>query len=237
MKKVLFGIFAHPDDEAFGPGASLYKAAHQDNSEVHLVLVTDGEAGTNCDNKSNLAEIRQKEWLESGKLIGATSNFALHYPDGGLSNNVYLEIADKILDHIKDTLKKYMAPLELSLMTFDHDGITGHLDHIAVSYIVTNVYLKLKELALPNVSLGHLKYYCLPHSIAPNPDNKWLYMPCGKKRSEVDEVFDYSKLKDKKLEIMKTHYSQRADMESILKMLSDPKNPACHCDHFRYFKD
>ena len=57
MKKLLFGIFAHPDDEAFGPSATLYKAA-QAGTDVHLIVVTDGDSGANVDGHKDLA----KKW-------------------------------------------------------------------------------------------------------------------------------------------------------------------------------
>lgn len=235
MKNVLFGIFAHPDDEAFGPSASLYLASSK-GTDVHLVLVTDGEAGTNADGYENLGKVRLKEWEESGRRMGVSSQIALHYTDGSLSNNLYHEIAKKIFEFITKTIATYSEPIELELLTFDHDGITGHLDHIAVSYITTHVYLKLHEQDLPSAKLGKLKYYCLPKSIARSASNHWLYEACGKPLNDIDEVVDYSDVIEKKLHIMQAHYSQRHDMQQVLLKLSDKANPACTCDHFRYYK-
>lgn len=236
MKKVLFGVFAHPDDESFGPSASLYNEA-QNGTDVHLVLVTDGEAGTNPDNIQNLGELRIKEWQESGKLIGAKTGTALHYPDGGLNNNLYLEIAEKISDFVNQTIDTYQEDIEIEFMTFENLGITGHLDHVAVSFITTFCYLKLREKPPKQVSVGKLKYYCLPLEASPRPATHWIYMPTGKKPENVDEVFDYSDLIDKKLEIMKAHYTQKADMQAVLSSLKNFENQDCRCDYFCYFKD
>lgn len=235
MKKVLIGIFAHPDDEAFGPSASLYQAA-KGGTDVHLILVTDGEAGTNADGYNDLGAVRLKEWKESGKRMGITSHHALHYPDGGLSNSLYVEISKKITACIQKVVTNYSEPINLEMMTFDKDGITGHLDHIAVSYITTHVYLKLQEVGLPGVTFGKLKYYCLPKSIANKVNNSWLYSACGKNPSEVDEVVNCKELMEKKHYIMQAHYSQRHDMQHVLRLLSDKENPDCTCDHFRYYK-
>ncbi len=235
MKKVLFGIFAHPDDEAFGPSATLYKEV-QAGTDVHLVLVTDGENGTNCDNRDNLAQTRIKEWRKSGELIGVTTGLPLHYPDGELSNSLYVEIAEKILVHIQNTLDSYDESVLLELMTFESSGVSGHLDHIAVSQITTFVYLKLKEAKLSGVVIGELKYFCLPDSVVGQPNINWIYMPRGRSTQEVDERIDYSDILDIKLEIMKAHYSQRQDMEQVLST-QDTNNPDCFCDHFCYFKD
>ena len=41
----LLGVFAHPDDESFGPGGTLAKYARE-GVEVHVCTVTDGNAGS-----------------------------------------------------------------------------------------------------------------------------------------------------------------------------------------------
>lgn len=235
MKKLLFGIFAHPDDEAFGPSASLYHAARS-GTDVHLILATDGEAGTNTDNIPDLAALRLEEWKESGKRIGATSGLALHYPDGGLCNDLYLEIAEKIINHIHNICGDYNEKLLIEFMTFDHDGVSGHLDHIAISFITTYVYLSLQKSDEKNITIGRLLYYCLPEAMVPEPDTRWLYMPQGKKPQEVDEIFDFQEMVDKKLFIMQAHHSQRKDMEEIILTHQNKAAADCRCDHFRYYK-
>ena len=44
MKTVLFGIFAHPEDESFGPCGTLLKAIEA-GFEVHLITLPVTEAG------------------------------------------------------------------------------------------------------------------------------------------------------------------------------------------------
>lgn len=235
MKKVLFGIFAHPDDEAFGPSAFLYHQA-QNGVAVHLVTATNGEAGTNTDNVPNLGEVRLREWEESRKRIGAVSGLALHYPDGGLCNDLYLEVAEKIIDYITTTCAAYGEPTTVDILTFDHDGVSGHLDHIAMSFITTYVYLTLKKHLPKNVSVGTLRYYCLPEVAISHPNTHWIYMAKGKNPSEVDEVFDFRALTKEKQHIMNAHYSQRKDMEEVILVQQNQAPSACRCDHFRYYK-
>lgn len=236
MKNVLVGVFAHPDDEAFGPSASLL-AASREGTDVHLILVTDGENGNNPDASSDLGAVRLQEWHQSAELIGTSSQFALHYPDGSLSNSVYHLIAQKVLARVQHILAGYTEQVKLTVMTYERGGITGHLDHIAVSYITTYVYCKLRELQLSDVTFGQLKYYCLPSCIAPNPDTHWLYMGCGMADKDCDEIFDYSSLLEEKLAIMRAHHSQRQDMQAILKLQESTTNPCRYKDHFCYFKD
>ena len=236
MKNLLFGIFAHPDDEAFGPAASLYHAAHHDY-DVHLILLTDGENGTNPDNEPDLGTLRLQEWKTCGELIGASSQYALHYPDGSLSNNLYHEIAQKILKRITDVIAHHQTPIELTFMTYEKNGITGHLDHIATSFITTYVYLTLRKDPPLDVTIGKLKYYCLPHAMIPQSNTDWLFMQCGTKEKACDEIFDYRDLAEQKLKIMKAHYSQRHDMDAILDTVEQSNHPSSHKDHFCYFKD
>ena len=64
-KQVLLGIFAHPDDESFGPGATLARYAAE-GGEVHVVIATDGIAGsveesTQLAEHESLAQVRSTE--------------------------------------------------------------------------------------------------------------------------------------------------------------------------------
>lgn len=235
MKKVLFGIFAHPDDEAFGPAATLYKLA-QDGVDVHLILVTDGESGANPDSVPDLAAVRLEEWQKSGKIIGVRSQHALHFPDGKLSNSLYHEISKELEDHIRDILSSYKDDTAADIMTFDEGGITGHLDHIAVSRITTYVYLKLRESSDLPAKIGTLKYFCLANCMAPNTANNWLYMSCGKTDESCDEIIDFSDVIDKKREIMEAHHSQRNDYQALTARQESIKNPCRYKDHFCHFK-
>ena len=58
----LLGIFAHPDDESFGPGGTLARYAAQ-GANVHVIIATDGIAGSVEDESyrehhQNLAQVR-----------------------------------------------------------------------------------------------------------------------------------------------------------------------------------
>ncbi len=236
MKKVLFGVFAHPDDEAFGPSAYLHYQA-QLGVDIHLVVATDGESGTNTDEVEDLGTVRLKEWEESRKRIGAKSGLALHYPDGGLCNNLYLEIAGKVSDFVNKTLATYQEDIEVDFVTFDHDGVTGHIDHIAMSFIATYVYLMLRKLAQPHVRVGQLKYYCLRKELIPEATTDWIYMPSGKSEGYYDEIFNFEKFEDQKINIMKAHHSQRKDMEEVILANYNHEPEACTNDCFRYYKD
>lgn len=213
MQKHLFGIFAHPDDEAFGPSGTLYKEA-QAGTKVHLICVTDGDAGVNLDKHNDLGEIRLQEWKESARLIGATTMNALHYPDSKLSNQLFHEVENAINDQITEVIKTAQKPCQLDFMTFDPGGLSGHIDHIVISMITSHLYYKLRLAPPEGCEVGRLRYFCLSQDTHPDPNTSWIFMPAGRAKELIDETVDVSDAP--KVEIMKTHYSQRNDMNSIL---------------------
>ncbi len=44
-RRTLLGVFAHPDDESFGPGGTLARYAAE-GAAVHVIIATDGIAGS-----------------------------------------------------------------------------------------------------------------------------------------------------------------------------------------------
>lgn len=231
-KKHIFGIFAHADDEAFGPSAYLYRKA-QEGCSVHLVLVTDGSKGNNP-GYPDLAKARHAEWVEGAKRIGATSRISLNYLDGSLCQNLYLEISQKISDFVEQTLKRTNGQHEIEFVTFEPRGITGHLDHIAVSHITAHVFESLKSGAPAERQYERLLYYCMPATIFSHPENSWIYQPAGYPHDQIDYIHDYRDIKDQKLHIMAAHVSQKEDKDHILSLVStDEESPDCaNSDHF-----
>src|SRR6266568_3140736 len=93
--KPLVAIFAHPDDEVFGPGGTI--ATFASERDIYIICVTNGDAGLNSSTKTHdLGEIRKEEMLESTKILGVKQVFFLGYKDGSLNNNLYHEIAEKV---------------------------------------------------------------------------------------------------------------------------------------------
>jgi N-acetyl-1-D-myo-inositol-2-amino-2-deoxy-alpha-D-glucopyranoside deacetylase len=215
MNKLLFGIFAHPDDEAFGPSGTLLKRV-RDGEKLHLICVTKGQAGMNPDGVPDLGEVREREWRAAGRRIGATSMHNLGYQDGTLSNQYFHEIADKIDYFVRDACKKYDEPVELRFMTFDTNGLSGHLDHIAVSHITTYLYYRLKTESLKGVEIASLDYFCMTREQVPRPDIGFVFMPAGREEGYVTKTVDVSDVLDDKIAIMREHHTQRSDADSIM---------------------
>lgn len=214
MKKLLFGIFAHPDDEAFGPSGTLHLAARA-GTELHLVCATKGEAGNNPDQVADLGAVRLREWQQAAALMGArsTKNFGL--PDGRLANDHYLVLANGIIEHIDSLTAETAEGYEIELLTMEPHGISGHLDHIAISHVATYIYYYLRQRNSAHQQIRRIRYFCLSRQQQPEVSLHWLYMPPGYESGAIDEVVDVRPVLETKLAIMESHHSQREDMASI----------------------
>lgn len=204
-RKQLVCIFAHPDDEAFGPGGTI--AIFAKTHDVYLICATKGEAGKHKGKKAgkNLGAIRENEMRESAKVLGVKKVFFLGFKDGTLSNNLYHKVAAKI-----ETILKRIKPE--TILTYEPRGISGHLDHIAISMISSFVFKRL-------VFIKKIMYFCRPEM----KSGKWayfIYVPPGYKKSEIDMVIDTSAVWETKVQAMLKHTSQIHDIDRILKRVS-----------------
>ena len=70
MKKTVFCIIAHPDDEAFGPAGTLALLAKTE--DVHVVCVTDGASDPRFHpiGGKTLSKIRKEELAASARALG-----------------------------------------------------------------------------------------------------------------------------------------------------------------------
>jgi len=216
MKKIIFGIFAHPDDEAFGPAGTLIMEKTAEN-EVHLICATGGENGTNPDEVENLGEVRLSEWRAAGELIGADSMHHLGYEDGTLSNNVYLSTDDKVKTIVTEVLID-KPDIEVEFMTLDPNGLTGHIDHIVISRVATFVFFTLKQ---ADARFTRIRYSCFSNQDSPESDYSWLYMDAGHAPEEIGETVDASEYLAQIKSVMNAHNSQRGDRDSLLARLGD----------------
>jgi len=211
MKKPsLVAIFAHPDDEAFGPAGTLYK--YSKTHDVYLICATSGESGENHTNSSSkpLSEIRKNELKNSAQILGVKKVFFLGLKDGTLCNNNYHKTAasiQKITDKIKPEI----------LMTYEHRGVSGHLDHVSVSMIVSYLFGRIDY-------AKKLMLYVILKNITEKMKDYFIYVPDGIKKNNADEIFDISNEWSYKIKAISCHKSQKVDVSKFLKQLkSIPK--------------
>lgn len=217
MKKIIFGIFAHPDDEAFGPSGTLMKEV-DGGADVHLITLTTGQAGMNPDNHADLGSVREQEWRNAGSLIGATSLHALRFEDGHLDNIAMQSACEQIDELITQTLVHYSEPFEVELMSIDDNGITGHIDHIVASRTASWLFYRRKAV---DSRFTRLRLACVPIEQLPTVNTDWLYMAPGRTTEEIGEVVDARDYRDRIIAVMRAHHTQRSDAEAGLARLGD----------------
>lgn len=125
----LLAVFAHPDDESMGMGATLAKYSAE-GVETHLVCASRGERGWFGPEEQNpglerLGKIRTAELEAAIRELGMTSLSFLDYIDGDVDQADHAEATERIVTHIR-RIQPHVV------VTFPHDGIYGHPDHIAI---------------------------------------------------------------------------------------------------------
>ena len=223
MQKIIFGIFAHPDDEAFGPCGTLLTEV-LGGSELHLITLTAGENGMNPDDAQNLGEVRLKEWQAGAALLGATSTHHLGYIDGTLGNNDHIAITNQIEAIVRETTE-HRDDIEIEFMSFELGGLTGHIDHIVASRSACLAFYRLRANDLP---MRRIRLACLSHDDYPDQDTGFVFMQPGKTVAEIDETVDARDHLAEIHEIMRCHHTQRSDCDTQIQKLGD--NVAV--DHF-----
>jgi LmbE family N-acetylglucosaminyl deacetylase len=118
----LLGVFAHPDDESLACGG-LFAWCADRGARVSLVCATRGENGPG--GGQALGDTRARELREAARALGATDVVLLDHEDGMLPwvehETLEADICDAIRRHSPDVV-----------ITFGHDGLYWHPDHVAV---------------------------------------------------------------------------------------------------------
>lgn len=126
--KVL-AIFAHPDDEAFGPGGTLSRYSLTGHT-VRLITITRGEAGSlgpaSRLTPPELGELRSSELRCSAKALRLSSQEIHDLPDGKLADLP----GDRGPAIVRQEIETFHPD---ALISFHSEGISGHPDHRTVS--------------------------------------------------------------------------------------------------------
>ncbi|MEK7580653.1 MAG: PIG-L deacetylase family protein [Patescibacteria group bacterium] len=197
-RPVLVAVFAHPDDEAFGPAGTI--ALYSQTHDIYLLCATKGEEGGK---DKKIAQVRQNELLSSANVLGVKKVFFLGFKDGTLCNNLYHKLTAKIEEKFKELNPEV-------IMTAEPLGVSGHIDHIMVSLATTFVFKKLKFIKT-------LMYYCIDKKAAAHMEHYFIYFPPGYSKKDVDKVVDISNVWNQKIGAISAHKSQKEDAKTILK--------------------
>ncbi len=125
----ILAVFAHPDDESFGPGGTLCRYALTGHT-VDLMTFTRGEAGSLGISK----ELPDEELAKRRSLELECAARKLH-----IHNLTILDFPDKKLKELPDdkgtgVIRKKIEEFNPDVViTFHPNGISGHPDHQTVS--------------------------------------------------------------------------------------------------------
>ncbi|MEZ4767303.1 MAG: PIG-L family deacetylase [Caldilineales bacterium] len=140
MTQRLLAIFAHPDDEAFGTGATL---AHygRNGTRVGLVCATNGDVGEIAEGVAatpeTLWQVRQEELRCAAGSLGVRDLIFLNYRDSGMAGTdqngdprAFINAPeDEVVGRLVGVLRDLKPQV---VITFDPTGGYGHPDHIAI---------------------------------------------------------------------------------------------------------
>lgn len=123
-------LTAHPDDEAFAAGGTLYQN-HLSGGITFLSCATKGERGraylTEELSDDELKKIRTDELDLAVKEMGINKVTVFDYPDRSLSN-----YKDEIISSWRPLVQEFKPEVVLG---FGKDGYTGNIDHVVVGEI------------------------------------------------------------------------------------------------------
>ena len=146
MTRCLLGVFAHPDDESFGPGATLavHAAAGVD---VHVATMTDGMAGTPAPgfpHGEELASIRAEELREAVSILGGTSHH-LSYRDSGFIGDPRNDDPDSFINvdaegPVADLVRIIRHVRPDVVLTHHSTGGYFHPDHIRCHHLTREAF-------------------------------------------------------------------------------------------------
>ena len=141
QKRSLLAIFAHPDDESYSTAGTLATYASQE-VEVHLICATKGEAGMISSPalayRDNLGAVREEELRAACRVMGIHQPLLLGYRDSGMAGtkenqdpkSLNMASPEEVTGKLVCLIRQLRPNV---ILTFDHEGIHGHPDHVAMS--------------------------------------------------------------------------------------------------------
>ena len=209
--KIVLVIGAHPDDNDFGAGATVAKAAAQ-GSEVHYLIATTGQRGSSDENMTGdrLSDIRKKEQEEAARALGVRAVHFLDYVDGELVPD--LRLKEQVVISIRRIRPDIVFTMDPSFFYYKNYGFVNHSDHRAIGEATLDACYPLARdlLSFPEHAKAGLKPHkvkeLLLHSFVPENANFYV---------DVTETFDL------KIKALSLHKSQVSDVEGIRKRMME----------------
>jgi LmbE family N-acetylglucosaminyl deacetylase len=218
----LAGLFAHPDDDAFGISGSC--ALHADELELLVVFATSGDAGRIADDslatRETLGPVRERETRDAYEVLGVAADLRfLRYPDGHVAEVPH----DELVSRFAEAVESFRPDV---VVTFGPEGVTGHPDHATVGLAATEAFhiaierlgrdapRRLVQVAIANADLERLREELRVRGLEP-PDTNEPFSPRGVPDELIGVRVDCSSVYKRKLAALREHRTQAQDLEEL----------------------
>jgi LmbE family N-acetylglucosaminyl deacetylase len=173
----ILGVYAHPDDESFGPGGAMSGYA-QLGTPVDILCATRGEAGELGDppvtTREELGAVREAALRDAMRILGFRDLYLLDHHDGKLVDVPYAALLGEVMDVMR-------RARPATVITFGPHGVYGHPDHIRTWKAATEAFWRLRG-AVPE--LQRLYYHAVPRRVG-RTINRAIPGPEGTPNTEV----------------------------------------------------
>ena len=220
---------AHPDDEAFGCGSVIARAAAL-GAEVTVACATRGEAGEPTPGSAgpgDLGAVREAELRRAAGRLGAARVELLGYRDSGFDGEPPSgSLCAAPLPAVAERLERLVAELRPAVVVV-LDGSDGHRDH---RHIRAAMHAALRSARaggrLPE-GTAQLYEHCLPNSLmrrwldemrSLRPDTAYHSLDpgdLGRSDDEVTDVLDGSDVLAQREAAMAEHRSQASPFDGL----------------------
>jgi LmbE family N-acetylglucosaminyl deacetylase len=238
----LLAIFAHPDDETFGVGATMARYAAKGVS-VTMVCATRGEVGEiatgSVATPENLMLYREQELRDAMAILGVTDVRFLGFRDSGMQgtedNNDPRAFMNAHGEGVVHQLVRTIRELKPRVVvTWDKSGGYGHPDHVACHYHATSAFHAAADAsrfptagqpwqtkALFYTSIPIQEFVKMAEELrergiefgGPTDDDEMLNL----ERVPANCTIDVRDLYDKKMEALFAHKTQISDTDGLAK--------------------
>ncbi|MGY1700314.1 PIG-L deacetylase family protein [Geodermatophilus sp. SYSU D00766] len=216
-------VVAHPDDEAFGCGSTIARAA-ADGARVTLACATRGEAGEAAPGLADCADlgaVREAELYRSAAALGIAAVELLGYRDSGFGGEPPRgSLCAAAPDDVAGVLARLVTEVRPDVVLV-LDGSDGHRDHQRVR---TATAAAVQAAAGPATVLVE---HCLPRSLmgrwleevrALRPDTAYHALDpadLGRPDAEVTDVLDVGAVLDRREAAIAEHRSQTSPFDGL----------------------
>lgn len=206
--RCLFLSFAHPDDESFLVGGISARYSSQ-GTKVVLATATLGESGKAGNppvcTPEELPAVREGELRAAAAILGIHEVHLLGYRDRELASAPADAIREQLVRHIR-------ASRPAVVVTFDPQGANLHPDHIAISRFTSDAVSAAADPRwFPDAGAAHAVARLL--WVPGRRPWEWLRDPDLERRGGADFVVDIAPWRERKLEALRVHRTQRASVE------------------------